>query len=379
MSQIVIACGGTGGHLAPGIAVAEVLEARGHRCLLLISQKQVDSKLVEKYGHLRFERTPGRAFSGGLTKRLGSLLSLVEGFFFSRKLLRREQPDLVLLFGGFLSVGLAYAAKFKGLPIALHEANGQPGRTVRMVKGFATRLYLPDGVSLPGVADTSIRYLGYPVRGDIQRVLPEPARERLGLSVAGKLLVIIGGSQGAKALNDWVIQNFEALAEQGISVYCVTGLGGAGVDRLEHINQAGETIRASFVPFSDAMGDVISAADLVVSRAGAGSIAEIVRCRAPSILIPYPHAMDDHQRVNARMHVANAAGVWMDQEAIESKLLDEVVRLMADEDACAEFRAQMERMDAFDSSQQIAEDLGRLSRGELPLGDGSIEAMGSRD
>ena len=107
MSKILIACGGTGGHLAPGIAIAETLQAQGHQCILLISQKQVDSALVQKYPHLTFHRTPGRAFAGGIARSLGAVLGLCSGFVFSRKLLREESPDLVLLSGGFLSVGLS--------------------------------------------------------------------------------------------------------------------------------------------------------------------------------------------------------------------------------------------------------------------------------
>ena len=118
MSRILIACGGTGGHLAPGIAIAEVLQSRGHDCILLISQKQVDSALIEKYAHLNFHKTPGQAFSGGLKKSITSCWSLLSGCLFSYKLVRKENPDLVLLFGGFLSVGLGLAARLAGVSVA---------------------------------------------------------------------------------------------------------------------------------------------------------------------------------------------------------------------------------------------------------------------
>ena len=152
MNKIIIACGGTGGHLAPGIAVAEVLRERGHACLLLISHKQVDSALVEKYSHLDFVKMPGRAFTGGIFQRLAFLGSLVSGFFTSRRMLREQAPDLVLLFGGFLSLGLGLAARSKSIPVALHEANCHPGKAVRMIKnlsgwrsfkGCAVREYSP--------------------------------------------------------------------------------------------------------------------------------------------------------------------------------------------------------------------------------------------
>ena len=359
MSRILIACGGTGGHLAPGIAIAEVLQSRGHACTLLISKKQVDSALIEKYSHLNFYKTPGRAFSGGVTKWITSCWSLLSGCLFSHKLVRQEKPDLVLLFGGFLSVGLGVAARVAGVPVAVHEANCRPGKAVRLLKHLATRVYLPDGVRLKGLPSKRVRYLGYPVRGDVKHSLKTEAWERLGIQVTNKLLVLIGGSQGAAALNEWVVDHFETLAKSGISVYCVTGLGKTSAVSLQEISSEGEGVSATFVPFSDQMGDVISAADLVISRAGAGSIAEIVRCRAPSILIPYPFAADDHQQANALMYERHGAGMVLEQDDL-GKLLGEVESLIFNDWMLSKFKSNIERLDRFDSGERIASDIEEL-------------------
>jgi UDP-N-acetylglucosamine--N-acetylmuramyl-(pentapeptide) pyrophosphoryl-undecaprenol N-acetylglucosamine transferase len=356
MRKIIIACGGTGGHLAPGIAVAETLQASGHDCRLLISEKQVDSALIEKYGHLNFQRTPGRAFSGGISARARSGWSLISGYLFSRKLLRKEKPDLVLLFGGFLSVGLGIAARTAGVPIALHEANCYPGKSIRLIKHLATRIYLPDGVHMKGIPPSRVRYLGYPVRNDIKHVLKSEAWVRLGVEVPNKLLVVIGGSQGASALNDWVTHNFKDLAKAGISIYCVTGLGKSAKSTIHEVDERGEDVTATLVPFSDCMGEVISAADLVISRAGAGSIAEIVRCRAPSILIPYPYAADNHQEANARMHEQHGAGLVLNQSNVMN-LKAEVMDLIFNDWLLGKFKSNLERLDRFDSCKEIAADL----------------------
>ena len=356
MSKIIIACGGTGGHLAPGIAVAEVLRERGHACLLLISHKQVDSALVEKYSHLDFVKMPGRAFTGGIFQRLAFLGSLVSAFFTSRRMLREQAPDLVLLFGGFLSLGLGLAARSKSIPVALHEANCHPGKAVRMIKHLSTRIYLPDGVRLRGVPSESIRHFDYPVRKDIQHSPKADARKRLGLSVPNKLLVVIGGSQGASALNEWVKQNFGLLAKAGISVYCVTGLGNSTARTIHERGKGGADTTATFVPFSSSMGDVISAADLIVSRAGAGSIAEIIRCRVPSILVPYPYAADDHQKANALSHEQHGAGISLSQDKL-NELSSLVLDLIFNDEALAKFKSKLERLDRFDSSERIADDL----------------------
>ena len=364
MSKIIIACGGTGGHLAPGIAVAETLQAKGHDCCLLISQKQVDSTLIAKYSHLNFYKTPGLPFSGGFFARFKSAWSIVSGYLFSRKLLRKEDPDLVLLFGGFLSVGLGVASRIAGVPVALHEANCRPGKSIRLIKRLATRIYLPDGVRLKGVPSSRVRYLGYPVRADIKHVLKADAWRRLGLKIPHKLLVIIGGSQGASALNDWVIHNFSDLAKSGVSVYCVTGLGKSSKSTIHEVNERGDDITATLVPFSDCMGDVISSADLVVSRAGAGSVAEIVRCRAPSILIPYPFAADNHQEANARMHEQHGAGLVLDQSNIAG-LNGEIMELIFNDWLLSKFKSNLERLDRLDSREAISEDIEELCRARV--------------
>jgi len=359
MSRILIACGGTGGHLAPGISIAEVLQKRGHHCTLLISRKQVDSALIAKYEYLHFLKTPGRAFSGGIVGRFAAIWSLLAGLFFSHRVVREEEPDMVLLFGGFLSVGLGLAAWLAGVPIAIHEANCKPGRAVRLLKRFASRAYLPEGVRISGVPPERVRYLGYPVRSDVKHCLKSEAWKRLGIKVPNKLLVVIGGSQGASALNDWVIQNFGSLAQAGIAVYCVTGLGKVSQGTIQQPARNGAEITATFVQFSDKMGEVLSAADLVVSRAGAGSIAEIIRCRAPAILVPYPYAADDHQTANALMHEQHGAGMMLLQDDIE-RLTSEVKALIFNDWMLSKFKTNLDRLDRLDSSQRIAEDIEDL-------------------
>ena len=169
MSNILIACGGTGGHLAPGIALAETLQARGHNCTLLISKKQVDSVLIKKYQHLDFHKAPGQGFSGGLLNKALFFWRSFAGFIFSYRLLLKKNAEFVILFGGFLSVGLGLAARLAGVPIALHEANCCPGKAVRLLKYPAVRIYLPEGVLLKGISAGKIRYFGFPVRSEIKQ------------------------------------------------------------------------------------------------------------------------------------------------------------------------------------------------------------------
>ncbi|NCG08130.1 MAG: UDP-N-acetylglucosamine--N-acetylmuramyl-(pentapeptide) pyrophosphoryl-undecaprenol N-acetylglucosamine transferase [Verrucomicrobia bacterium] len=372
MSTILIACGGTGGHLAPGIAIAEVLMDQGHRCLLLVSRKTVDAALTKKYEHIEFIPITGQGISGGVVARLKALGSLVFGFFACWKTIRREAPESVLLFGGFLSAAAGMAARVCGVPVALHEANGVPGKATRYLAPNADRIYLPEGLSLKGIDPSKVCYPGYPVRREIvPRSKPE-ARRSLDLVVDGKLLVVIGGSQGARALNDWAEENFESLAESGISIYCVSGLKQAKTVKRFHKNRAGEMYQFTRVPFSERMAEVLSAADLVLSRAGAGSIAELTVCRRPAILIPYPHASDDHQAANALSHARAGVARVLPQDQLAE--LDALVRALLDNEAeLAAMYAALDTLNPMNAAEEIAADLLLLTERLAVLKNGGID------
>lgn len=366
MSTILIACGGTGGHLAPGIALAEVLHEQGHRCSLLVSQKSVDSALTQKYKALDFIAIPGQGFSGGCLQRLSALWSYCRSLQVVLRYMRQETPDLVFLFGGFLSAGPGLAARLRGIPIALHEANCVPGRVTRWFAPHAARVYLPTGLRLKKVATERLRHPGYPVRQEMTAIPKETARASLGLLPAAKLLVVIGGSQGARALNEWAEENFEFLAESGISIFCISGLQQAKPEQRTYQNRSGEVCTFTRIEFTDQMATVLAAADLVVSRAGAGSIAELAACRRPSILIPYPTAADDHQTANARAH-EEAGGGWMCAQDQLGSLSDKVRAMISDTERLKQMQLALESIDPSETAKIITADLLTLTADEQTL------------
>jgi UDP-N-acetylglucosamine--N-acetylmuramyl-(pentapeptide) pyrophosphoryl-undecaprenol N-acetylglucosamine transferase len=325
MSRFVIACGGTGGHLAPGIAVAEELAARGHECVLLVSHKGVDERLSAKYDKLHFVKSPGRAFSGSPIAFIAFLFSQIHSIAFAFKLLGKKTTS-VMAFGGFTSTGVVVAAFLRRVPVALHEANRNPGRAIRILRHFAKRLYLPEGITLSGVPASFIRYDGYPVRKEIKRTSKADARKEFGFDGDGKLLIVLGGSQGASSLNKWAANNARTLCTNGISLCCVCGPDKDVPADFEMRDNNGRIAKVKFLPFCDKMAILMSAADIAVSRAGAGSIAEIIECELPSILVPYPFAADNHQMANARYLEQQGACVVLVQDRLDG-LLSEVLDL----------------------------------------------------
>lgn len=361
MSRYLIACGGTGGHLAPGIALAEELVARGHECCLLISNKLVDSRLIQKYPGFHFERLPGVGFSLHPIRAIQFFWMQIRALIFALRLIRVFNPDVIFGFGGYTCVAITISGAFRGVPVALHEANRVVGRAIRVVGPLARRIYLPAGVKLGRAGSSRIRYHGFPVRREIHRVGKAKARVRLGLDPNQKLLLILGGSQGATTLNEWVNRHLESFAKDEIQVYCVTGPGKGADGVFELAARNGSRVRSVFTPFSDRVADLLSAADLAVARAGAGTIAELIRCRLPAILIPYPHAADGHQLVNARFFEQQGGGFVL-EEAYLGDLHREVCEVIFNDWLLQQFQKNLERMDRENTIDRIVRDLDELGR-----------------
>jgi UDP-N-acetylglucosamine--N-acetylmuramyl-(pentapeptide) pyrophosphoryl-undecaprenol N-acetylglucosamine transferase len=360
VSRFLISCGGTGGHLSPGIALAEGLVGRGHEATLLISQKKVDARLAEKYPHLRFERIPGAGYSWRPARMAKFALSEVSALRRCLAIVRAFRPDVMVGFGGFTSAPAAVAARALGVPVALHEANRVPGLAIRAFGRFADRVYLPLGVRVAGVRAAATRHAGLPVRSEIMRMPVAASRQALGLDPKNKVLVVLGGSQGASSLNAWARSRLEALALERVQVVCVTGLGKGGPETLVHPSQAGEPIRAVFMPFCDRIGELLSAADLVVTRAGAGTLAELARCEVPAILVPYPHAASDHQRANASFFERQGGGIVVEEAALGG-LQAEVLELIFNDWLLRLFRGNLKRMDRAGSLELMLADLEELA------------------
>ena len=374
MSKFLISCGGTGGHLSPGISLAEGLAERGHESVLLVSMKKVDVRLLEKYPHLRFERSPGTAFSLRPMALLRCVVSQTKAFFHCVRLVRTLRPDGIVGFGGFTSASVIVAGRLCGVPVALHESNRVPGLAIRGLGRFATRVYLPPGIRLGGVRAAAMRHIGLPVRREIVRQPPAAARAALQLDPNQKLLVVLGGSQGSGALNDWVRRQLERFAGEGIQVYCVTGLGKGRDGVVETKTKTGAVVRTEFVGFSDRVAELLSAADLVVSRAGAGTLAELIRCETPAILVPYPQAADDHQRANAAFFERQGGGIVVGQHALGT-LHAEVIDVIFNDWLLRKFRANLRRMDRANSLELMLRDLEEIvapRRSSLPAAHPSV-------
>jgi len=353
--EVVLVCGGTGGHLAPGIAMAQRFRQKGVPVLLVISSKPVDRLMLKAYPEFNYKICPGVAFSLHPKKITSSVWHGFSNLFSAFNLLRRRHPVSVFCFGGFLTPGFALSCAFFRIPLFLHESNQVPGRALRLFGRFAKRAYCPEGMKLPGLRTGQHLAVGMPLRQEAHHVLKDEARSKLSLSKNQKILLLLGGSQGAKVLNVWFEAHAEQLALDGIQVICVTGDVSLDEHEMNCPARSGGSIAHRIMPFHPDIPLLLSAADVALCRAGAGTIAEIIRTLTPSVLVPYPYAADDHQERNARNLEARAGGVVLLQEDLDC-LYSEVADLIFNDWLLAKMRENLRSLERRDAGDMILQD-----------------------
>jgi UDP-N-acetylglucosamine--N-acetylmuramyl-(pentapeptide) pyrophosphoryl-undecaprenol N-acetylglucosamine transferase len=305
---IAIACGGTGGHLFPGLAVAEQLRQRGCAVALLISPKEIDQQAVKTAAGMEIFTLP----AVGLQNR--NYFSFARSFWRSyqtaRSIFKARRPAAVLAMGGFTSAPPVLAARQFGAKTFLHDSNTIPGKANRFLAGRVDEAFIgfPGAVARLRVKKTSVT--GTPVRPQFQPRAPAACRSALGLDPARPTMLVVGGSQGARGLNDLVLSVLPLLREKNWQWLHLTG-----ANDFEKVNNfyATHKIRAVVKPFLAEMELALGAATACVSRAGASSLAEIAAMRLPSALVPLPTAADNHQFFNATAFEQTGAAILLDQ------------------------------------------------------------------
>lgn len=326
--SLVIACGGTGGHLFPGLAVAEEWTARGGTVLLLVSEKKIDREARRKYPRYRFETIPAIAkpstFSPAM---LPFLLKLWRTMGRCRVLLKEVNADAVLGMGGFTSLPPCWAAKKAGVPAFVHDSNALPGKANRLTARFCHEVLIglePARSFFPG---KDVVFTGTPVRAEM-RALPKriEAAAKFDLDPAKPTLLVTGGSQGARRLNSLVAQAFPDFPP-GTQVLHIAG----PLDEARVGQEAAGREGYRVIGFCDDMPAAYAVADAVLSRSGASSMTELAFLGLPSILVPYPFAADDHQTCNGEVFSeAGAAFLEPEGEFDAAKLSARVTTLMSD-------------------------------------------------
>lgn len=354
MKRLILTTGGTGGHIFPALAVAESVREMVPGCELLFvgGTKGPEGQWVSRAG-IEFVALPAQGVVGRGLKSVATAWWLGRSLLKSWKLLRSYRPDAVLGLGGYAGFSCTLAASLMGIPTAIHEQNSVPGVTNRVLAKRVDRVLVSfKGMDAPAFTVPPAVLTGNPVRAEIRRLRDEPR-------VLGRNILVVGGSQGASALNRFMLRELDGLKNLGLGIWHQTGK-----DEFEAVKAAyaEKYPQARVEPFISDMHEAYRFADLVICRAGATTIAELTAAGKPSILVPFPYATHDHQLNNARsLEKAGAALVFQQRQLDELNLSAAVGDLFQMPETLARMARAARDMGIPDAGERVVRELMTLA------------------
>lgn len=363
--NVIFTCGGTGGHINPAIAVANLIKERNPDCnILFIGAKgHMEEQLVPKAGY-RLECLPGSGLSRGknlaaIKKNIHAVKCVFDAVSQCKKIIKEFEPNVIIGTGGYASFPALYAGSKLGIPTCVHEANAVPGLTTKMVANLADQVLVCFEESRKYYKDPEkVEVVGMPVRREFWETDRQKAREELGIGDA-PLLVSTFGSQGARAMNRMVAELFALEKKDKFPFHHIHAVGSFGWGWMPDL------VKEKGVDFENCasidmreyiynMPTVLAAADVVIGRAGSGTCNEIAAAAVPSILIPSPNVTNNHQEKNARvLETGGGAVVLLEQEADPKRVYAEIKRLLQDQQRCQNMRKNLRKMAVADSTDRI--------------------------
>jgi UDP-N-acetylglucosamine--N-acetylmuramyl-(pentapeptide) pyrophosphoryl-undecaprenol N-acetylglucosamine transferase len=360
--HVAIACGGTGGHLFPGLAVAAQLRQRGCAVSVMISPKDVDQQAVQTARDLEIITLPAVALQSG--NYVVFARSFAESWRAARLAFQAHPPQAVLAMGGFTSVPPVLAARKFGAKTFLHESNTIPGRANRVLAPWVDTAFVGFPQAASRLRNRHPVVCGTPVRAEFQPRDPALCRVRLGLDPHRPTILVMGGSQGASGINQMILSVLPLLDQRHWQWLHLTGTG--DFERVR-AGYAGLGLKAVVKPFLAEMEFALGAASLAVSRSGASSLAEIAALRLPTLLVPYPTAADHHQLYNALAFVCTGAARMLEQKhATPVECAAMLQDLVENEQTRAGLRAALVQWHAPRAAEQIADTILQAIAQPLP-------------
>jgi UDP-N-acetylglucosamine--N-acetylmuramyl-(pentapeptide) pyrophosphoryl-undecaprenol N-acetylglucosamine transferase len=352
--KVAIACGGTGGHLFPGLAVAEVLKNRGHEVLLLISEKQIDAIAVGNRKEFRIQKIP----AVGLTKLVSLqsfsfFASFLSGLAACLQIYRSFRPDAVLGMGGFTSTPPILAGRITGLPTFIHESNAIPGKANRLNAVLSRKVLLGFEECARYFPNKAVVVTGTPIRDSLRGAVDHSqALKNMGLQGGLRTVLVMGGSQGAHGINQAVMAVLKRFAEKKVQFIHLTG--------KDDENYVYECYRKQAVPafvsaFYDRMEEAYTVADLAIARSGAASLTELSYFDLPTILIPYPFAAENHQFFNAEIFARHGVAEVLEESRVNEDTLGTLIDHFLDNGAKASRAAAQPALGPESAASRIVE------------------------
>lgn len=357
--KILISGGGTGGHIFPALSIANALKRRLDADILFVgADNRMEMEKVPAAGY-EIKGLPVAGFDRkNLLRNIGVLLKLRKSMSIARRIVKDFKPDIAIGVGGYCSGPTLKAAQKAGVPTLLQEQNSYAGVTNKLLARKAKKICVAYPEMERFFPADKIVMTGNPVRKDLlsQTITAEKARERFGLNPKLPTVLVVGGSLGARTLNESMEAGIRRLYEEGIQVIWQTGKnfgdrGPAAAKNLEGV------VVTRFI--SD-MASAYAAADLVVSRAGAGSISELELLGKPSVLVPSPNVAEDHQTKNARALSDKGAAILVEDSKAADSLVDEIIALIGDGEKLADMSGKIRELALPDSDEKIVDEIVKI-------------------
>jgi len=353
--QILIALGGTGGHIYPGLALGEKLRSRNNQVILVGKKGGIGERIARESGFSFFHIVGEGLVRKFSLKVFPFLAKLFQGFFQSMQIFRSFRPDVVVGIGGYLTFSLILAARISRISCAIHEPNVLPGLANRVLARIVDRImvsfketekYFPPGKTF---------LTGSPVRQSILNYPRSEGLRKLDLVEGKKNILVFGGSQGARSINLAMVKalNFLNPLEKKIQIIHIVG-----IEQFSEIKEKYEkkNYSARVLPYLLHMEHAYSCCDLVISRSGASTIAEIIAKGLPSILIPYPYATGGHQKANANLLSKRGGCLLIEDSRLTGELLaDVIIRLIEDEAELRRIAENTRRLSIDDAATKMAD------------------------
>ena len=372
--NVIFTCGGTGGHINPAIAVANMMKQRHPDCnILFIGAKgHMEEQLVPKAG-FRLECLPGSGLSRGknlaaLKKNVKAVKCVLDAVNQCKKIIREFKPDVIIGTGGYASFPALYAGSRLGIPTCVHEANAVPGLTTKLAANLADRVLVCFEESRKYYKHPDrVEVVGMPVRQEFWDTTKEQARKELGLGEK-PVLVSTFGSQGARAMNQMVAELFALEQADGFPFHHIHAVGSFGWSWMPNLVKE-KGVDLEKCPDIDMreyiynMPTVLAAADVVIGRAGSGTCNEIAATGTPCVLIPSPNVTNNHQERNARvLSNVGAAILLLEPDCTAKRLYDELKALVADSARMENMTVQLQKLAVPDSTERICNILEQLRK-----------------
>ncbi|TLY32173.1 MAG: undecaprenyldiphospho-muramoylpentapeptide beta-N-acetylglucosaminyltransferase [Nitrospirae bacterium] len=350
--RVLIAAGGTGGHLYPGVALAREFARLepGSEAIFVGTDRGLETKVVPREGFELITITARGVMGRGMWGAVQGLAAVPVGLLQCLAICRQRRPDLAIGIGGYTSPPLVLAAFLLGIKRAILEPNVHPGVANRVLSPFANLIFVSFAATVPFFAPGKTRIVGTPIRREFLEAPPEPPPDRI---VGGPTLVVLGGSQGARSINRAMVAALPRLLAAHPTVRVIHQTGERDYEEVA-MAYRNARLEAEVSPFLFDVPRAFRQADLIVSRSGATTVAEITACGKPAILIPFPHAIHGHQERNARiLEEAGAATVILDAELTGEALAAAITALLANPGRLGEMGRCSKGLGRADSAERV--------------------------